>query len=52
MLNSRMCKKFILNSLHFLFSIFGITPEYPTHLTVLGLGLGLGVGFGLGLGLG
>ena len=40
----------------------GLTPEYPMHLTVLGLGLGLGsqlglglelrLGLGLGLGLG
>ena len=30
----------------------GITPEYPTHPTVLGLGLGLGLGSQLGLGLG
>ena len=30
----------------------GITPEYPTHHTVLGLGLGLGLVLGLGLGLG
>ena len=26
----------------------GITPEYPTHPTVLGLGLGLGLRLGLG----
>ena len=32
--------------------IFGITPEYPTHHTVLGLGLGLGLGLELGLVLG
>ena len=30
----------------------GITPEYPTYPTVLGLGLGLGPQLGLGLGLG
>ena len=30
----------------------GITPEYPTHHTLLGLGLGLGLELGLGLGLG
>ena len=40
----------------FINSIYGITPEYPTHPTVLGLGLGsqlgLGLGSGLGLGLG
>ena len=30
---------------------FGITPEYPTHPTVLGLGIGLGLELGLGLGL-
>ena len=33
-------------------SEFGITPEYPTHHTLLGLGLGLGLELGLGLGLG
>ena len=32
--------------------IHGITPEYPTHHTVLGLGLGLRLGLGLVLGLG
>ena len=26
--------------------IFAITPEYPTHTTVLGLGLRLGLGLG------
>ena len=31
---------------------FGMTPEYPTHPTVLGIGLGLGLGSQLGLGLG
>ena len=30
----------------------GITLEYPTHHTLLGLGLGLGLGLRLGLGLG
>ena len=30
---------------------FGITPEYPTHHTLLGLGLGLRLGLGLGLGI-
>ena len=30
---------------------WGITPEYPTHHTVLGLGLGLVLGLGLGLGI-
>ena len=33
-------------------SILGITLEYPTHPTVLGLGLGLGLGIRVGLGLG
>ena len=33
-------------------AISGITPEYPTHHTILGLGLGLGLGLVLGLGLG
>ena len=32
--------------------VVGITPEYPTHHTVLGLGLGLRLVLGLGLGLG
>ena len=31
---------------------WSITPEYPTHPTVLGLGLGLGSQLRLGLGLG
>ena len=30
----------------------GITPDYPTHHTLLGLGLGLGFGLGLWIGLG
>ena len=30
----------------------GITPEYPTQPTVLGLGLGLRLELGLGTGLG
>ena len=36
----------------FILTSFGITPEYPTHPTFLGLRLGLRLALGLGLGLG
>ena len=29
--------------------LIGITPEYPTHPTVLGLGFGLRLGLGIGV---
>ena len=40
------------NILHKLKGKRGITLEYPTHPTVLGIGLGLKLRLGLGLGLG
>ena len=43
---------FFQNTAKLVLNIFGITPEYPTHHTLLGLGLGLELGLGLGLRLG
>ena len=41
---------FLLPARKFNRKSYGITPEYPTHHTLLGLGLGLGLGLRLGLG--